>query len=233
MAITLFNPTNEDFDAQYGGSNFVIPAYPKDGHMVRVDDNKANHVLNQFGPRGLTSLDYGDEGEVKKKKAEDGIRRNLEFKKIQISRYNRDNEARKARQLEYVDPPKHIKDYAKEVGVGLIQPYEIADIKNEEISQLRKDVEKRDKQNDALQKQIAELMALVKKKVIPKTDEESEIELIESVTSEVKMMNRQTFRPWAEKLGQETYGNYPIEAQMYILEKWEGFFNKEEAPFPY
>jgi len=97
MAITLFNPTDDDFKAQYGGVTFVIPKVPEDGHMVRVEDNKGNHILNQLGPRGLTSLDYGDEEEVKKKKAEDGRRRNIEFKRNQIVRYNRDNEARKAR----------------------------------------------------------------------------------------------------------------------------------------
>jgi hypothetical protein len=233
MAITLFNPTNEDFFAQYGGSNFTIPACPKEGHMIRVDDNKANHVLNQFGPRGLTSLDYGDEGEVKEQKAEAGRRRNLDFKRMQVSRYNRDNEARKARQLEYIDPPKHIKEYAKEIGVGLIAPYEIADIKNEEISQMRKDAERRDRENDELRKQVADLIKLVQENVIPKTDGEIQADFIENLIENVKRMNRQTFEPWVKELSQEKYGKYPVEIQTYILKKWEGFFNKDEKPFPY
>ena len=233
MAITLFNPTNEDFKAQYGGSSFIIPAYPDEGHMVRVDDAKGNHILNQFGPRGLTSLDYGDEGDVKEKKAEDGRRRNLEFKRKQVSIYNRDNESRKARQLEYIDPPDFIKEYAKEIGVGLIAPYEVADIKNEEIAQLRAEKNEMKGMLDKQAKQIEDLIALVQKNVIPKTEDQEIQESIEESIDNVKKMNRQTLRLWVKDLGQEKYGAYPIEVQMFILERWEGFFNKEEEPFPY
>lgn len=233
MAITLFNPTNEDFRAQYGGSTFIIPKYPEEGHMVRVDDNKANHILNQFGPRGLSSLDYGDEGKIKEKKAVDGRRRNLEFKRMQIARYNRDNEARKARHLEYVNPPDHIVEYSKELGVGLIAPYEVSDIKNEEIAQLRKENERRNKENDDLRKQIADLIKLVQENVVPKTDEETETELIKKTIKKIKDMNRQKFEPWVKRLGHEKYASYPIAVQVYILEKWEGFFDKKEKAFPY
>jgi len=236
MTTTLFNPTNEDFFAQYGGSNFTIPKYPEEGHMMRVDDNKANHVLNQFGPRGLTFLDFGDDsddGAIKKKKAKEGRRRNLEFKRKQIATYNRDNEARKARHLEYIDPPEQIQEYAKEIGVKLEAPYEVADVKNEEIAQLRKDKEEGDKRFNDLQKQMAEFLTLAKKGIIPKTADEKEAEAIETVKAEIKPMNRQTFEPWVKKLGQEGYGAYPIEVQVEILNKWAGFFDKKEKAFPY
>lgn len=239
MAITLFNPTKDEFQATYGGVTFVIPPFSKDGHMIRVDDNKGNHILNQLGPRGLTSLEYGDEGEVKKKKADDGRRRNLDFKRTQIARYNRDNEARKSRQLAYVTPPKHINDWAEELGIGLITPYEIQDIKNEEISRLRADSEKRDQENLELRKQVAELMDAIKD-LLPKKEKSADelikdkyAEEIESMQGQIKRMNRNQFRPWVEELQQQKYGSYPLEIQQFIRDRWEGFFGKDEAAFPY
>lgn len=232
MAMTLFNPTKEDFTTQYGGTTFIIPAYPKEGHMVRVDDNKGNFILNQLGPRGLTSLDYGDEGDAKKRKAEDGIRRNIEFKRMQIARYNRDNEARKARHLEYVSPPSFITEWSKELGVGLIAPYEVSDVKNEEIAKLREETAKKDSQIDKLTNQVQELLQLVQKSipVLQKAKEETEDE---KAKFDIKKLNRNQLKSFVEDIGQQGYGSYSIEIQNFIRERWEGFFNKEEAAFPY
>jgi len=233
MAITLFNPTKDKLSATYGGVTIHIPPFPDEGHMVRVDDNKGNHILNQLGPRGLTSLNYGDEGDAKANKAKDGRKRNHDFKRTQIGRYNRDNEGRKARQLEYVNPPDFIEEWAKELGVGIIAPYEVQDIKNEEISKMKAEAEVRDKQNAELQKQVAELMEMVKK-VLPalETKEDKEKAEIDEIKAEIKKMNRNILKSWVEKLGHEEYSKYPIEIQEFIRERWEGFFDKEEAAFP-
>lgn len=242
MAITLFNPTNEDFEAIYGGVKFTIPAFPKEGHMVRVEDAKGNHILNQLGPRGLTSLDYGDEGAVKKQKAEDSVKRNLEFKKKQVIRYNQDNEARKATQRVYIDPPEQIREYAKELGIGLLAPYELQDIKNEEIAALKKDKEERERENIELRDQIRELMNTVtglvgKIEVLEKSPKQIEDEKlaaeIEDQIRSFKGMNRMIFRPTVENLGVENYKELPIQVQQFLIERWGGFFEKEEAPFPY
>jgi len=239
MAIVLFNPTNENFEATYGGQTFRIPRFPEDGHLVRVDDNKGNHILNQLGPRGLTSLDYGDEGEIKERKAKDGIKRNRDFKAKQISRYNQDNEQRKSTQRVYVDPPAFIKEYAKELGIGLLAPYEIADVKNEEISELKKEAEKRDSENRELREQVRGLMETVQKLLgeIEKTPEEKKADeqqkIIDEMIAKYKGMNRNIFRPTVEGLGAEGFGKLPIEVQTFISQRWGGFFNIEEAPFPY
>lgn len=239
MAIVLFNPTNEKLEATYGGQTFRIPKFPEDGHLVRVDDNKGNHILNQLGPRGLTSLDYGDEGDIKERKAKDGIKRNRDFKLKQIMRYNQDNEQRKATQRIYVDPPAFIKDYAKELGIGLLAPYEVADVKNEEISELKKEAEKRDRENLELRNQVMDLMSTVQKLLgeIEKTPEEKKAEEqqknIDEMITSYKVMNRNVFRPKIESFGAEEFGKLPIEVQTFISQRWGGFFNKEEAPFPY
>lgn len=235
MAITLFNPTDDDFKATYGGTTFTIPKCGQDGHMVRVDDAKGNHLLNQLGPRGLTSLDYGDSEEVKEKKAKDGKRRNYEFKRTQVARYNRDNEARKARQLEYVEPPDFIKEWSKDLGVGLVAPYEVADIKNEEIAQLREENKNRSKENDELRKQLSKLMDRfdsLMDKTVQENEETEDQKKIDTTISVIKKMNRQSFGPWVTDLKQQKYGAYPMEVQEFIREKWEGFFGDEKA-FPY
>lgn len=239
MAIVLFNPTNENFEATYGGQTFRIPKFPEDGHLIRVDDNKGNHILNQLGPRGLTSLDYGDEGAIKEKKAKDGIKRNRDFKLKQILRYNQDNEQRKATQRIYVDPPAFIKDYAKELGIGLLEPYQVADVKNEEIAELKKQAEKRDQENTELRNTVKELMDTVKELLGKTQKSPEEIEAdekqkeIDEMISSYKMMNRNVFRPKVEILGAQEFAMLPLEVQTFISQRWAGFFDKEEAPFPY
>lgn len=239
MAVVLFNPTNENMEATYGGQTFRIPKFPQDGHLIRVDDNKGNHILNQLGPRGLTSLDYGDEGDIKEKKAKDGIKRNRDFKLKQVMRYNQDNEQRKATQRIYVDPPAFIKEYAKELGVGLLAPYEVADVKNEEIAELKKQAEKRDIENTELRNQVKDLMETVKELLgkVGKTSDEKEAEakqqFIDETIAEYKRMNRNVFRPKVENLGAQEFAALPLEVQTFVSQRWGGFFEKEEAPFPY
>ena len=134
MAIVLWNPTKDELEGVYAGLTIRFAPDGESGCKVKVDDAKGRHLLNELGPRGLTSLEYGDEGKTEAKKGEDGRKRSKEFKLKQIARYNPDNEARKARQLEYVDPPKIIKEWSKDLGVKLEAPYELPDIKNMEIS---------------------------------------------------------------------------------------------------
>ena len=142
MSIIVFNPTNEDLTACYSGANVTIPKFPEKGHKVKLEDAKAKHLLNNLGPRGLTFLEYDDatdDGSKERRKAEDGRKRNLAFKRKQVATYNQNNESRKAQQLGYIDIPDHIEAYAQELGEGLIAPYQVADIKNEEIAKLKEE----------------------------------------------------------------------------------------------
>lgn len=168
MSTVLFNPTNEDLDAQYIGETTIIPA----GTKKKVDDKRARHILNVLGSRGLMTLDYGDEGENEKTKAEVGRRRNHQFKLKQVLRFNQQNEARQAQRLPYQDPTEQIADYAEEVGVPLLQPYRVEDESVSKIADLKKqledsaaEVKEKDEEVKAMKAELGEVKELLTKLV--------------------------------------------------------------------
>lgn len=137
MSTVLFNPTNEDMSAQYIGETTIIPA----GAKVKVDDRRARHILNVLGPRGMMTLDYGDEGENEKRKADLGRKRNIEFKRKQVVNFNQNNQQREVKKLEYVTPTEELIKYSEEVGVPLIQPYRPDDEKIHKLAEANKEIE--------------------------------------------------------------------------------------------
>lgn len=229
MAIVLFNPTDEELRAQYGGVDVKIAPFGKEGHLVRVEDQKARHILNILGPRGLTTLEFGDEGEIKEQKAADGRRRAEEFKQKQVRTYNRDNEGRKMRNLEYVEPPEKIKQWAKDLGIILIQPYELPDVDMQEMANLRKEKKELLGLVADLKESQNEIMNMLKQKGLLEEPEDPHEELKETYNH----MNREQLAPWVENLTFDKFSQYPVEVQKDIMTKWEGFWNKEEKPFPY
>lgn len=141
--IVLCNPTNERFDMQHGGVSVSMKA----NSILEVSDACGNHLLNAFGGRGLTQFTYGCD---EKKLKEDAIERNFEFKKRQVIEYNQRNENRKQTGLPYLPPTKHIKAYAVELKLQLLEPYSVRDEERGKIGDLQ------DK-NRALNSQIVDL----------------------------------------------------------------------------
>jgi len=157
MGTVLFNPTNEELSAQHQGVDVIIPAYPVKGHMVEVDDRRARHILNILGPRGLTTLIYGDEGEKKEAKAKSGRERNRAFKRKQVIDFNQLNMANKHGRKDYLYPGQQLKDYADEVGIKLEEPYSAPDEGREKISTLIDEVKTKDTKIKEQGKQLNEL----------------------------------------------------------------------------
>lgn len=240
MGIILYNPTNEELKGMSGGIDLILPPEPEKGHMVKVDDAKGRHILNQLGPRGLTSLEYGDDsdgGKIKLQKAEAGRRRNREFKMKQIERYNQDNEARKAQHQAYVKPPPHIEAYAKELGEGLIAPYQVQDHKNKEIAVLTEKLEKRDNEFAELSAQFKEFMKAFKEGKTPQTTEEIAGEAEEAekqkLWQEYKMLPWVEFKKWVNNPDTVSrYPTFPVESQGDIRKKWAKLADEGEL-FPY
>lgn len=235
MAIVLFNPTSDELRGMQAGIELIIPPCPKEGHMVKVDDRKANHLLNELGPRGLTSLEFGDEGEIKERKAAAGIKRAKQFKLKQIERYNQDNETRKATNQGYIAPSKQIQEFAKELGEGLIQPYRVKDVANEEIAELKSQLKQRDSQFADLTQQFSEFMSAYKedrgiksKDEIAKEKEDAEREKLHK---EYKMLPWVKYKPWVNALGAR-YMELPVDVQKDLEVKWNKMADEEEK-FPY
>ena len=236
MATTLFNPTNEVLSAQHIGITTTINKYPEKGHMVKVDDAKARHLLNILAPRGLTTLDFGDEGEAKKVKAEEGKKRNKEFKLKQVVDFNQLNQANESRKLPYLPPTKQLKSYSDELGIKLIAPYELPDIEKSKISKLKKEVDDKNVQLEEqagqikeMSGQIGELMMLVKglTKVSETEDPEPEKTEVEEAVK-FRRLNKAQFTAWMKKNWEEI-PTYPVEIQEEIREKHEKLFKE---PFP-
>lgn len=166
MAMILYNPTNEDMETQYIGERVSI----KSGAKVRVDDPRGRHVLNTLGPRGLVTLEYGDEGEGEEKKKQQGIERNMAFKRKQVIDFNTMNEQRFQSRLAYLTPTKQVQEYAKEIGVELRQPYNVESEASKEMAEMKKqlaeqkeEVAKKDDDIKSLTDQVNELISLNKR----------------------------------------------------------------------
>jgi hypothetical protein len=140
--VTLWNPTKEDFAMEYQGLTLHLKAGEKHPTTVKC----ANHLLNSFGQRGLTSLAYGcDEKQV----GEDAIQRNREFKINMVRRYNETNGSNKLKGLPSQIPTKVIKAYALELGIELLEPYAMKDEERAAIS-------KSTSENESLKAQLAD-----------------------------------------------------------------------------
>src|SRR5512137_965001 len=112
MSIKIWNPTNETMTMQFEGRTFIM----KPDSFEKVTESCGKHLLTGFGPRGLTSLEHGDD---EAKVRADALSRNRDFKLKQVIDYNRRNESRKQMNLPFLIPPDYIKDYAKELGIDL------------------------------------------------------------------------------------------------------------------
>jgi hypothetical protein len=162
MAIILFNPTNEDLKDQYIGEDVLIPA----GGKIRVDDARGRHMLNVMGPRGLVTLEYGDEGEGEKKKAAAGRERNLAFKRKHVMNFNALNDKRIQTKQPFLDPDAQTRAYARELGMKLYEPYGTSDDANMVHKELKEKLDAKDRElleaNTALSTMQAQIAALTK-----------------------------------------------------------------------
>lgn len=137
--IFLWNATNEDMSFQYGGLSYTIEA----GKRLKVVEPMGNHALNALGSRGLTRLIFDDDGHSvgEEQICKDAMERNRAFKVNQIVTYNERNERRKASGQPYDTPTAIVKKYAVELGIDLLQPYNLATAEKGQIGTLSKENE--------------------------------------------------------------------------------------------
>ncbi|MFA5377336.1 MAG: hypothetical protein WC455_16415 [Dehalococcoidia bacterium] len=157
--LVLWNPTNEDFDMQYSGVSFTL----KSGEKREIEISAGKHLLNAFGPRGLTSLKYGDEAN-EERIGRDAIDRNIEFKKRQVVNYNQQNESRKHMNLGYLPPSDIMRRYSKELGLKLLEPYSVRDEERAGIADTRRE-------NEELRNEISELREMMKSLIKSREDD--------------------------------------------------------------
>jgi hypothetical protein len=160
VGLMLWNPTNETLDMQYAGISMSMKPGDREIFAIKC----ATHLLNAFGPRGLTSLVFGaNEDKVGK----EAVQRNIDFKTKMVVDYNQRNENRKAMQLGYLPPTEHIKTYARELKLTLLEPYAIRDEERVGISEAKKE-------NESLKAELAELRGMLKQLMEAKKQPEPE-----------------------------------------------------------
>ena len=150
MSTVLMNPTDrleEEFQGLFRGQYLGVGQIIKPGQKIKVPDATARHLLNELAPRGLVSLDYGDDEE---ERAKEGLDRNREFKVKQLNNFNETNSARKHQGLPYNWPTDSLKLYAKEIGVKLVESYQLDDAQLQKVKTL-------ETENVDLRKQIGDL----------------------------------------------------------------------------
>lgn len=125
-----------------------------DEKLAGINESCKNHLINSFGPRGLVALAYSDVGK-ENEIGDAGRELNLRFKKRQIRIYNETNEQRKLGRLGYLSPTKKIKEYAVELGMELLEPY---NLKDEEKAAIAKSTN----ENALLRQELEELRNMIK-----------------------------------------------------------------------
>lgn len=154
MGMVVLNPTNEDLDMQFSGVSFSLKA----GQKMVLAEHAAKHVLNAFGPRGLTYLAFGADEEAL---SADGKRRNKEFKIKQLTEFNIRNENRKNMNLGYLPPSEKIKEYAAEMGIELMQPYAPRDLERTKMNAQDDEIMTLRRSNADLAEKVNKLLELV------------------------------------------------------------------------
>ena len=152
MANVLFNPTHKldkKFQESFGGQYLGKGIWIEPGQKVKVPDATARHLLNELSPRGLMSLDFGDEEKIDEITKE-GLERNRAFKVKQLNDFNEKNSARKHMGLPYLWPVKHLKLYAEEIGVKLVESYQVDDAQLQKVKGL-------EEENKALRDQMSDM----------------------------------------------------------------------------
>lgn len=168
MSTVLYNPTNEMFRITFGGKSFLLKGERntdddrKAPSKVKVTDACGRHCVNELGPRGLCTLDFGDDEE---EIAKQGTEVNKAFKVRQIEVYNQQNEARKQSGLQFNTPTKTLIKYAQELGIKLSEPYRVEDLAITQANTLKEENATLREEMAEMRKQMSELIAAVKDQI--------------------------------------------------------------------
>ena len=156
MSKLLWNPTNEELSHQYSGITYFFAP----GEKKKVNDNCGKHLLHNLDARGLTVLEFDDEGKVDEAKVKaDAIARNKAFKTRMVSEFNQRNETRKQVGLAYLSPTDKIKEYAVELGLGLLELFTVKDVEREAAAHDRNEAARLKEENAMLKTNLSDLAA--------------------------------------------------------------------------
>jgi len=227
----LYNPTDEIIETMYASRPFIF----KPGQIRPIEDKAtANHIVNEWGTRGIVALDYGDDtkkalggGTVKEQKANAGIKANKAFRRKMIIEHNQMNEANKIQRLPYVHPTEKLIVYAKAEGIQLISPYEVSDETQKELNAQRAENRELNSMLREQGNQIKDLLEIVKAggmqapemKSSTELDAEAKAKEIEAMVDKCNSYTRKDhFKTWLDQ-NLEAVKLWPEDAKSEVRKK--------------
>jgi hypothetical protein len=156
MSKLLWNPTNEELSHQYSGVTYFFAP----GEKKKVPDNCGAHLLHNLDARGLTVLELDENGKVDEEKIKvDALARNKAFKMRTVSDFNQRNEGRKQQGMSYLSPTEKIKEYAIELGLGLLELFTVKDVEREAAAKDRDETKRLREENELLKTNLNDLIS--------------------------------------------------------------------------
>ena len=213
----IANYTPDDILWTHGGLSNTIES----DQVVEMDDARGNHILNQFGPRGLIKLQYGDEEEVRKKEA---MTIYTMFWERQITNFNQQNEARKNENKAYIAPNKQLQEKADEMGLEIVGPWKLKiPVASAEMDKLKAENKELYTKIDTLQTQVSELIeAITQDRATMATDKEQYLR-------QFKTRSKANYKAWVGS-HIEDIASWPKDIQAEAENKWKGFGYEEPWP---
>jgi len=155
MSKVIWNASDEELMGFAGGLEYTI----KPDQKVKMPDSVANHLITQFGTRGLVSLEYGDTPEIEASKKEAALKRQEKFEKNQVWMYNRDNAKRKRQNLMWVEAPESVVKFAIKHGMKLEEEWTMRDVATEQVADAQHKAKLAEAKADKLSEQLLTMSA--------------------------------------------------------------------------
>ena len=234
MSITVFNPTNEDFPLVYEGITQIIHGrckeYPE-GEALMMDEAKANFLVNRFGRRGLTTLEFkdGTDPAEKEKKIKHALAANKAFKIALVERHNQINEDRRQARQPLNKPTAEVTKYSEEFGIEILSPYTVKTEQGVELAELREANAAQAKQISGMMSKMMELMNALQERGGPipeKTEEEQEHDRLKG---KYKRLSKKNLKEWVDSSKEEILA-FPTDVRFDLVKKYE---EDLKEPFPY
>ena len=235
----IHNPTDEVIETMYASRPFI---FAPEKTLVVEDKATANHIINEWGTRGLVTLDFGDDTKkvsggqtVMEVKAAAGRKANTDFRRQMVINHNQMNESNKHTRKPYINPTDQLLSYAAAEGIKLIKPYEVDDIQQQEMNKL--DAENRELKGMIKDQgsQISELLGLMKGGGLqaPATKSPEEIkaedgakELQAKIDKVNSFKRKDYFEKWL-KDSKEVIALWPEEAKTELRKKYTAIIGGE------
>lgn len=218
----LANFTPEDITWTHVGINGTL----KSGEIEEYPDGRANHILNNYGRRGIVRYRLNDDDEAIRAKSMSLYKR---FWMTQITTFNQQNEAKKNENKPYTYPTDVLRDKAEEFGLDLVAPWRMqTKTDSAQVSELKAENKELKNQIAALSENQAEML-----KVLKELNKKPARPVVIDTADLIKKfitLDKAKFHDWIIKNSEEIE-DWPTMVKERMCEKYSSLYPKAEE-FP-